>query len=181
MRGEAFGVVFCICATVLGVKYFEKSSEDGVLFKAAGDQAVVAAQPTAASISPYNSGYNGYVVTIPEGRHHQYFVTAAVNRRPSEFLVDTGASFVALRRSDAEASGVYVTQSDFVHEVRTANGVTHAALVGIEEIEIDLIRVRDVKAFILPDNQLGTNLLGMSFLSKLESVESRKGELVLRG
>ena len=181
MRGEAFGAIFCICATVLGVKYFEQSGQEGVLFKAASEQAVNTAQPTAASVSPHQSSYGGYVVRIPEGRHHQYFVTAAVNRRPAEFLVDTGASFVALRRSDAEAAHVYVSASDFVHEVRTANGVTHAALVDIEEIEIDFIRVRDVKAFILPDNQLGTNLLGMSFLSKLESVESRQGELVLRG
>ena len=181
MRGEAFGAVFCICATVLGVKYFEQSGNKGVLFKAASDNAVEAIAPSVASVSPSSAGYTNYEVRIPEGQHHQYFVTAAVNRRPSEFLVDTGASYVALRRSDAEDAKIFVSASDFTYEVRTANGLTRAALVDIEEIEIDFIRVRNVKAFILPDEQLGTNLLGMSFLSKLESVEARQGELVLRG
>ena len=48
-------------------------------------------------------------------------------------------------------------------------------------IEIGGLRVEKVKAFILADDQLGVNLLGMSFLSRLESVEARGGELVLRG
>ena len=42
-------------------------------------------------------------------------------------------------------------------------------------------RIEGVKAFILKDEQLSVNLLGMSFLSRLESVEARKGELLLRG
>jgi len=40
-------------------------------------------------------------VRLTAGANHQFFVTAAVNGRPSSFLVDTGASFVALRDSEA--------------------------------------------------------------------------------
>jgi aspartyl protease family protein len=65
--------------------------------------------------------------------------------------------------------------------VRTANGETKAAMVDIDVIEIDGIRVENVRAFILPDEQLAMNLLGMSFLSQLESVEQKNGELVLKG
>jgi aspartyl protease family protein len=65
--------------------------------------------------------------------------------------------------------------------VRTANGETKAAFVTLEEMEIGDIRVKNVKAFILPDEQLSVNLLGMSFLSRIESVEARSGELLLRG
>lgn len=120
-------------------------------------------------------------VRLAAGPNHQFFVTAAVNGRPSSFLVDTGASFVALRDSDARAANLYVSWADYKHPVRTANGETKAALIEIAVIEIDNIRVENVKAFILPDDQLGMNLLGMSFLSKLESVEARGRELVLRG
>jgi aspartyl protease family protein len=120
-------------------------------------------------------------VRLSAGDNHQFYVTAAVNGRPSSFLVDTGASFVALRDSDARAANLYVSWADYKHPVRTANGETKAALIEIDVIEIDKIRVENVKAFILPDDQLGMNLLGMSFLSKLESVEARGRELVLRG
>jgi aspartyl protease family protein len=120
-------------------------------------------------------------VRLSAGDNHQFFVTAAVNGRPSSFLVDTGASYVALRDSEARAANLYVSWSDYKYTVRTANGETKAALIDIDVIEIDKIRVENVKAFILPDDQLGMNLLGMSFLSKLESVEARGRELVLRG
>jgi len=181
MRSEALGAVFCICATVLGVKYFERSEGEGIFSSQQATTPVAASAQPVSPVSPYQAGYSGYEVRIPEGQHHQYFVTAAVNRRPFSFLVDTGASYVALRRSDARRAQIHVDRADFTYEVRTANGITNAALVDIDDIEIDLIRIKNVKAFILPDEQLGTNLLGMSFLSKLESVEARQGELVLRG
>jgi aspartyl protease family protein len=120
-------------------------------------------------------------VRLAAGANHQFFVTAAVNGRPSSFLVDTGASFVALRDSEARAANIYVSWADYKHPVRTANGETKAAMVEVDVIEIDNIRVEKVQAFILPDDQLAMNLLGMSFLSKLESVEARGRELVLRG
>jgi aspartyl protease family protein len=120
-------------------------------------------------------------VRLAAGANHQFFVTAAVNGRATSFLVDTGASFVALRDSEARAANIYVSWADYKHPVRTANGETKAAMVDLDVIEIDNIRVENVQAFILPDDQLGMNLLGMSFLSKLESVEARGRELVLRG
>jgi aspartyl protease family protein len=120
-------------------------------------------------------------VRLTAGANHQFFVTAAVNGRPSSFLVDTGASFVALRDSEARAANIYVSWADYKHPVRTANGETKAAMVEVDVIEIDKIRVENVTAFILPDDQLAMNLLGMSFLSQLESVEARGRELVLRG
>jgi len=88
---------------------------------------------------------------------------------------------VALRESDAREAGIYTSWSDYSYPVRTANGETMAALVTIDEMKIDGIVVSGVKAFILPDEQLSINLLGMSFLSRIESVEARAGEMVLRG
>ena len=82
------------------------------------------------------AGY-GEEVKIAASTDHQYYVTAAVNAAPASFLIDTGASYVALRDSDARRAGIYTTHSDFRHPVRTANGETKAALIDIREIEID--------------------------------------------
>lgn len=123
----------------------------------------------------------GDEIRITASPDRQYYVDADVNRNASRFLVDTGASYVALRDSDARAAGIYTSWTDYNYPVHTANGETKAAFVTIDEIEIGNLRVEGVKAFILPDEQLNINLLGMSFLSRLESVEARKGELRLRG
>ena len=123
----------------------------------------------------------GDEVHIDAAPDHQFYVSADVNRRTARFLVDTGASYVALRDSDARNAGIYTSWADYTYPVRTANGETKAALVILDEIEIDGLKVENVKAFVLQDDQLAINLLGMSFLSRLESVEARGGELILRG
>lgn len=178
MRSEAFGAVVCICGTILAVKHFETREHRAVAPEEAG---VIAAATTPIAATARTGGASGREVRLPAGDNHQYFVTAAVNQRASAFLVDTGASYVAMRDSDARAANIYVSWSDYTYPVRTANGETKAAMVEIDVIEIDGIRIENVKAFILPDEQLAMNLLGMSFLSRLESVEQRGGELVLKG
>lgn len=180
MRSEFLGAVGLVCATVVAVKHFETRAAADAQDAPAAESLVAAATPAAAAATPMRSP-SGREVRLAAGANHQYFVTAAINRRPSSFLVDTGASFVALRDSDARAANIQVAWTDYKHAVRTANGETKAALVDIDVIEIDGIRVEKVKAFILPDEQLAMNLLGMSFLSQLESVEQRGGELVLKG
>ncbi|MEO0397947.1 MAG: TIGR02281 family clan AA aspartic protease [Pseudomonadota bacterium] len=181
MRSDFVFAVLVVIVAILGVRFLEVREH-----AAAADMATLAdaAPPTFAAAAPPPSDYysgTGAEVRILPGAHDQFFVTAAVNRNPASFLIDTGASYVALRESDALASGIYTKLDDYVHPVRTANGETNAAMVTLRTVEIDNLRVDDVKAFILPDDQLGVNLLGMSFLSRLESVEARRGELVLRG
>ncbi|MEQ1930098.1 MAG: TIGR02281 family clan AA aspartic protease [Parvularculaceae bacterium] len=180
MRAELGVAALVVVSTVLGVRYWETRTALPAGSVGQEEAVLAAAGPTLAPASPYAAGY-GEEVKIAASTDHQYYVTAAVNAAPASFLIDTGASYVALRDSDARRAGIYTTHSDFRHPVRTANGETKAALIDIREIEIDGIRVESVKAFVLADDQLSVNLLGMSFLSKLESVEARGGQLVLRG
>lgn len=181
MRSEIIIAGAIVAAAIVGVRFIEV----GQAAPQSGDQ-LQAAAPTATapdvSAATYTaqSGWRSEV-KIAAARDSQFYVEADVNRRSAHFLVDTGASYVALRDSDARDAGIYTAWSDYSYPVRTANGETKAAFVTLSEMEIGEIRVRDVKAFILPDDQLSVNLLGMSFLSRLESVEARSGELVLRG
>ncbi|HBS30190.1 MAG TPA: TIGR02281 family clan AA aspartic protease [Parvularcula sp.] len=168
MREIAVIAGVCVIGSVLAVRQLDKG-------------AAPQTQPIAAAVIAAPQSSRSGEVRLAAGANHQFFVTAAVNGRASAFLVDTGASFVALRDSEARAANIYVSWADYKHPVRTANGETKAAMVEVDVIEIDKIRVENVTAFILPDDQLAMNLLGMSFLSKLESVEARGRELVLRG
>lgn len=174
MRSEIFTAAIMISCTIIGVRYLDRNRAPAP----GADMAVV--QSGSSTVAAARTQW-GREVRIAAARDHQYYVNVAINRRSANFLIDTGASYVALRESDARDAGVYTSWTDFNYPVRTANGETKAALVTLDEMEIDDIRVEGVKAFILPDDQLSVNLLGMSFLSRIESVEARAGEMVLRG
>ncbi|MFQ5562056.1 MAG: TIGR02281 family clan AA aspartic protease [Parvularculaceae bacterium] len=177
MRAETFLAIAVVAGTALAVRIWERTNDHP-----AAVEAVAAYAPGAYEAREANThGHRNREVRIAAAHDHQFYVVAGVNRRSAEFLVDTGASFVALRDTDARAAGVFTIPADYTVPIRTANGETKAALVTLDEVEIDGIVVRGVKAFVLPDEQLSVNLLGMSFLSRLESVEARAGELVLRG
>jgi aspartyl protease family protein len=118
------------------------------------------------------------VVVAPDGRGH-FQVEGRVDNRFMEFMVDTGASAVALTARDAAAVGLHPADSEFTITVRTANGVVRAAPVKLNTVEIGGIMVRDVQAMVLPEHALSDNLLGLSFLSRLHRFEFSGGKLVL--
>ena len=98
---------------------------------------------------------------------------------PYHFVVDTGATMVALTARDAEMLGIHPAASDYTIAVSTANGRSRAAPVTLGKVEIGSITIRDVSAMVMPEDALSENLLGMTFLSRLQRYEYSKGRLVL--
>jgi aspartyl protease family protein len=118
-------------------------------------------------------------VSIERDSRGHFAVTARIDGRPMGFMVDTGATAVALRASDAAMLGIHPMPRDFIDQVKTANGTVQAAEAQLGVIEIGALSVRDVKALVLPDRALSENLLGMSFLSRLRRFEYGSGRLIL--
>ncbi len=116
------------------------------------------------------------VIKAGEGGH--FAVEARVDGRRIQFMVDTGASQIALRESDAARLGLRPTPRDYSIKIQTANGVGRAALVQLRMVEVGNIVVRDLPALVSPDDALGVNLLGMSFLSRVRWSHER-GKLIL--
>jgi aspartyl protease family protein len=112
----------------------------------------------------------------PDRRGH-VMLDAVVNGSPIQFLVDTGATVVALTPGDASAAGF--SRGDLVFNVKmsTANGVGRAAAVKLRELRIGQFSAYDVPAVVMEN--LGTSLLGQSFLTRLDSYEMRDGVLTL--
>lgn len=113
-----------------------------------------------------------------EGDGH-YWATARVNGIPVKFLVDTGASLVALSERDARRIGINTDLLDRNAEVRTAAGRVRAATAVIEAIEIDGVTVKSVQAVVL-DRGLEHSLLGMSFLNRLDGWDVTANAIVIR-
>lgn len=122
---------------------------------------------------------NYRTVTVDRDARGHFNVEARVNGRRMDFMVDTGASVIALKESDARRLGVHPSANDYTATVRTANGSAKAAPVTLDRVEVGGLSVRDVRALVMPDKSLGENLLGMSFLTKLRRWEYARGKLVL--
>jgi aspartyl protease family protein len=113
------------------------------------------------------------------GRDGHFHVEARIDGRSLDFLVDTGATLVALRESDAALIGIRPMPRDYNMVASTANGRIKVARAKLDRVEIGDITVFDVPAIVFPDEALAQNLLGMAFLSKLRRYEVADGRLVL--
>ncbi|NVO17582.1 MAG: TIGR02281 family clan AA aspartic protease [Rhodoplanes sp.] len=132
--------------------------------------------PVAAPVTPASSGYRSLTLR-PDDRGH-FQTDGTLDGRRMSFLVDTGASVIALKASDAARLGVRPAARDFTARVSTANGTVMAAPTEITRVDVGGLVVYNVAALVLPDEVLTQNLLGMSFLSRVR-FEHRNGRLVL--
>ncbi len=114
----------------------------------------------------------------PDGRGH-FLTEARINGQRVSFMVDTGASVVAVNESAAARFGLYPSRGDFTANVTTANGTIKGARARLAMIDVGGLVVRDVDAMVLPDQALSENLLGLSFLSRLKRFEYAGGTMVL--
>lgn len=113
-----------------------------------------------------------------DGRGH-FATEGRIDGQRIAFMVDTGASVIALNESSAARFGLRPSRSDYRAMVTTANGTVKAAPARLPMVEVGGLVVRDVDAMVLPDEALSENLLGLSFLSKLRRFEYANGRMML--
>jgi aspartyl protease family protein len=153
-----FGALLFLSVGVMSVRYLDEKG-----------RAPATAAPVRLAAQPANS--RSLVVQASAGGH--FAVDARVDGRRIPFMIDTGASQVTIRESDAASLGFHPKERDYSVRINTANGVGRAAQVELGMVEVGDIVVRDVQALIVPDNVLNVNLLGMTFLSRVRLAHER--------
>jgi aspartyl protease family protein len=118
-------------------------------------------------------------VTLQADRLGHFHTALRLEGTPVLFVVDTGASSIALTHEDAQKIGRLPRREAYSVPVQTANGVVRAARIEIAEVRLGDIIERNVPAMVLPQGALGQNLLGMSFLNRMTRVEMRDRRLVI--
>jgi aspartyl protease family protein len=86
-----------------------------------------------------------------------------------------------LTQEAAKAAGLPLEVLSYSVTIDTANGRARAAPVTLDRLTVGGIEERAVPALIAQPGQLRTNLLGMSFLNRLDSWEVRGERLMMRG
>jgi aspartyl protease family protein len=135
----------------------------------------VAVLQTAASPAVAASG----TVTVSADRRGHFVTTVRLNGKPVEGMIDTGASSIAINETTARRLGFTANSLKFEHPVQTANGETKVAVVMLDRVELDGIRVRNVQAVVGRDEALSGTLIGMTFLKRLSSFQVENGMLRL--
>ncbi|RDV29084.1 TIGR02281 family clan AA aspartic protease [Alteromonas aestuariivivens] len=126
---------------------------------------------------PASQYYNGQTeVTLKQNRAGHYVTSGTINGQKVVFLIDTGATDVAIPAHLQQRLGLEAGYSSLV---QTANGTVRVSSTQIERLSIGEIEVRNVKANLNPGMDGDYILLGMSVLRQLEFTQ-RGDSLILR-
>jgi len=148
-----------------------------LLNSVAGSAAPVTEDRPAKSAAPPSGGSSFVKLTAEDNGH--FLSRVSINGQEVSALVDTGATYVSIPYERAEELGLDPATLEYSVRMQTANGIQRAAVVTLDEVELQGIRVRQVRAIVAPPRAMADVLLGMSFLNKLRSFEIRDGQLLL--
>jgi len=117
-------------------------------------------------------------VTIQRAADGHFYAQAQVNGMPIRFLIDTGASSIALSREDAQRAAIPVAPE--LDEVigTGASGTVKGQFVRLDRVTLGPMEVRGVPAAVLSGG--AQSLLGQSFLAEFGSLSIEGDRMVLR-
>lgn len=141
--------------------------------------AIVQSSEAAASLRPAPASDEGQAAEVIKAADGHYWAEGDVNGAQVKFLVDTGASAVALTTVDAQRLGFQTAELNYDRKVITANGEARAAQVKLASVSVAGARVADVDALVI-DKGLETSLLGMTYLGRLSRIEATRTSMILR-
>ena len=116
-------------------------------------------------------------IDLEKGSDGQFYADVRVNGQPTHFLIDTGASEIALSEEDARRAGITVDPSTYELIGEGASGIVRGAHVQIHQIDFEGFHAKDIKAVVVPGTQV--SLLGQPFLDKLDEIVIKKDEMRL--
>ncbi len=122
----------------------------------------------------------GPTVLIARGHSGEFKISVQINGAPVAMVLDTGASSIVLTQEAAKAAGLPLQILTYTVDIDTANGHSRAAAVKLDRVSVGNIVERSVPALVVQPGRLKENLLGMSFLNRLESYEMRGDQLLMR-
>lgn len=115
-------------------------------------------------------------VVLQRNKYGHYVTAGQINGKPVTFMLDTGATGVAIPEDRAAYLGL---QRGRAFPTQTANGISTSYAVNLDQVSVGAIELHDVPAGITPGLQTEEILLGMSFLKHIEFTQ-RGDTLTLR-
>lgn len=136
----------------------------GLALPGAKTAPIAAAPPAAAAALSPSERPQPTVIEREDNGH--FFTVADVNDEPIKFVVDTGASVIALTESDARRIGIPFSPMQYEVVATGASGDVRGQEVLLKDVVLDGKRVSGIHALVLPG--LTVSLLGQNFLRKYD-------------
>lgn len=151
-----------------GVRLVSATSESAVFEFAGKRQTLAPGQSGVYGTGPAQADRGGGKATFTADSRGHFIVNGQVNDINLRFMVDTGASVVALSKEDAARAGVNHLEGTR-RRVQTANGLMLVYQVKLARVQVGDITLTDVDAVVVAEEgKLAVSLLGMSFLNRME-------------
>ncbi len=103
---------------------------------------------------------------VPNTQGH-YFVDGKINGRGIRFLVDTGATLIAISKTEAKRLGLNFRVDGQRGQIQTASGVAVGYYITLDKVRIRTIDLTNIEAVVVDGDYPATALLGQSFLNRL--------------
>jgi clan AA aspartic protease (TIGR02281 family) len=120
-------------------------------------------------------------VEISRSQAGEFALNVKINGIKAPMVIDTGATSVVLTWETAKAIGLPLDMLEYNVDVETAGGHTKAARLTLDRLAVGHLVEKSIPALVVPRGQMKTNLLGMSFLDRLESWGVQADRLKLHG
>ena len=153
----------------MGVQVVSVGREDAVVDRAGGRRSLRLGE---APVRVGGSGTGQRVVLKADARGH-FVSSGQINGRIMQYMVDTGASTVAIGRPDAQRMGLKFEEQGQSVRMNTANGVAQGWRMRLDSVRVGDVELRGVDAIVTPQ-PMPYVLLGNSFLREFEM--SRNGD-----
>lgn len=121
---------------------------------------------------------NALEVTLERNSDRHFYADADVNGQKVHFLVDTGASEIALTEEDARKVGIPVDPEKYELIGQGASGMVRGQYVELNKVDLGGIHQTSAKAVVVQGASV--SLLGQPFLENVDEIVIRKGQMTLR-
>ena len=139
-------------------------------------QALVAGEKRDKAFATWSAGET----VLPRAADGHFYADVTINGTSVNFLVDTGASMVALTGADARASGLHWDDAEVREVARGASGPVYGVPIVLDRVELDGHEATNVSGVIVPEG-LGISLLGQSYLQTISPLRIESEEMILGG
>ena len=151
--------------TYRGVKVISVAV-DQVVVERDGRRQTVLLGAAPVSVGGSGGGASGTKIVLSAGSGGHFVTQGTINGQAVRFMVDTGATSVAMGADDARRMGIAFEHGERLYG-NTANGVVAAYRVTLDSVRIQDVEVHNVEAAVLPQ-PMPNILLGNSFLSRFQ-------------
>lgn len=151
--------------TVAGVKVIKVTGSE-TLVEVGGKRQTLALGGAQVNLGGAASAGGGTQIMLAAGPGGHFVTSGSINGRAVRFVVDTGATTIAMGEADAKRIGLDYTRGQR-GMVRTANGDVPSYRVSLREVRVGDVTVYNVDATVVPAS-MEVMLLGNSFLSRFQ-------------